>query len=100
MSARAHYGYVPLPPTILIMKRMKMIARKPAAETAAFVKAPEIDAAIVRAANATPRTRRTIAARGELSLDVTDPITFTLLLNAVIVFGELFDYIVVLEQYT
>ena len=96
MSARAHYGYVPLPPTILIMKRIKMMARKPAAETAAFVKAPEIDAAIVRAANATPRTRRTMAASGELSLDVTDPITFTLLLNVLIVFGELFVYIVLL----
>ena len=59
------------PPTILIMKRMKMIARNPAAETAAFVNAPETAAATVRAAKAMAMTRRTIAAIGEEILDVT-----------------------------
>ena len=89
---------MPLPPTILIMNRMKMMARNPAALTAAFVKAPEIDAAIVRAANATPSTSSTIAASGELSLDVTD-ISFTLLLNAVIIIGKSFNYLSYLGQF-
>jgi len=63
-----HYGYFP---TIFIMNMMKITARNPAAETAAFVRAPEIDAANVRAANATARMRRTTAANGLLSFDVT-----------------------------
>ena len=49
-----------------------MMARNPAAETAAFVKAPETAAATVRAAKAMAMTRRTIADIGELILDVTD----------------------------
>jgi len=47
------------------MNRMKMMARNPAAETAAFVKAPETAAATVRAAKAMAMTRRTIAAIGD-----------------------------------
>ncbi len=62
------------------MKRMKMIAMNPAAETAAFVSAPEMDAAKVRPANATARIKRTIPARGELILDVTPIFVFTGLL--------------------
>jgi len=42
-----------------------MMARNPAAETAAFVKAPETAAATVRAAKAMAMTRRTIAAIGD-----------------------------------
>lgn len=59
-------------PTTLIMKRMNTIAMNPAALTAAFVKAPEMDAANVRAANATAITRRTIAASGLPIFDVTE----------------------------
>jgi len=54
------------------MNRMKMIARNPAAETAAFVRAPETAAATVRAANAIAITSSTIAAIGVVSLLVTD----------------------------
>lgn len=61
-------------PTCLIMNRIKMMARKPAAETAAFVKAPETAAATVRAANAIAMTKRTIAAIGVVSLLVTDKV--------------------------
>ena len=49
-----------------------MMARNPAAETAAFVKAPETATATVRAAKAMAMTRRTIAAIGEVILLVTD----------------------------
>lgn len=59
------------------MKRMKMIAMNPAALTAAFVSAPEMDAANVRAANATARMRRTIAARGLESFDATPMFLFS-----------------------
>jgi len=48
-----------------------MIAKNPAAETTAFVSAPEIDAAIVSAAKATPITSSTRAAIGEVILLVT-----------------------------
>lgn len=48
-----------------------MMARNPAAETAAFVKAPETAAATVSAANAMAMTRRTIAAIGDWILLVT-----------------------------
>ena len=54
------------------MNRMKMMARNPAAETTAFVSAPEIDTAIVSAAKATPITSSTRAAIGEVILLVTD----------------------------
>lgn len=76
-----HYGY--FPPTILTMNRMKMIAKNPAAPTAAFVKAPEMDTATVRAANEMPMTRSTRAASGELILDVTPNVFFTVLLRRV-----------------
>ena len=59
------------------MKRMKIMATKPAAETAAEVRAPEMDAAKVRPAKATASIRRTRPARGELILDVTPIFVFT-----------------------
>lgn len=74
MRQGAHYGYVP--PTALIMKRMKMIAMNPAALTAAFVSAPEMDAANVRAANDTARMRRTIAAKGLVIFETTPIVCF------------------------
>ena len=52
------------------------MARNPAAETAAFVKAPDTAAATVRAAKAMAITRSTNAAIGELILLVTEPILF------------------------
>jgi len=71
---RGAYGY--FPPTIFTMKRIKIIAKNPAAPTAAFVKAPEMDTATVRAANEMPMTRSTRAASGELILDVTPIVYF------------------------
>ena len=56
--------YAPLP-TRRIMNRIKTMARNPAADTAAFVNAPETAAATVRAAKAMAMTRRTIAAIGD-----------------------------------
>ena len=55
----------PLEPTTLIMNKINTIAKNPAAETAAFVNAPETAAATVRAAKAIAMTRRTIAAIGD-----------------------------------
>jgi len=46
------------------MNSMKIIAKNPAAPTAAFVNAPEMDTATVRAANEMPMTRSTRAASG------------------------------------
>ena len=53
-----------------------MMARKPAAETAAAVKAPEIDAATVRAAKVIASTRSTRAASGLWILLVTPMFCF------------------------
>ena len=59
------------------MNRIKIIARNPAADTAAFVKAPETAAATVRAAKAMAITRSTNAAIGDCILLVTEPKFFT-----------------------
>ncbi len=60
-----------------------MMAMKPAALTAAFVKAPEMADATVRAANATASMSSTMAASGELILETTDIYVFTGLLRRV-----------------
>ena len=76
------------------MNRMKMIAKNPAAPTAAFVKAPEIDVATVRAANEMPMTRSTRAASGELILDVTPNLFSPASSDGLMIHSESISYII------
>ena len=65
---QGHFG----PPTRLTMNMMKMMPSNPAAETVAADKAPEIEAAIVRAEKAKARMMRTSAPKGDWILLMMD----------------------------